>query len=302
MGYNEGKSQRETGRTFGIPQSTTRSISKKFEQHGDIEAQRRCSQKLPGLTPEMTERIRSLIEDNNLYIINQRIQITGVDVNPYTMKIIRTITEMRNDPEVKKEGKLFAEWYKKDFPIKEYIGIYSYIDQDSNLTTIWAINGINFVKSEAVVGSVVDHTVYQKFLAKLKGLLGQEENSVRWDCAIEGMDNLIRRTSDACLNTDVTNLPKLIFSQVKKYKLSIYHSLGTTEQTFPAESSHGGHVNEDLLMKTKNLEINGIIKCPFTFSWHYNTVKLLFTNLEVQPKGTVCIGPAWSLTIRELEN
>ncbi|KII60246.1 hypothetical protein RF11_05677 [Thelohanellus kitauei] len=114
----------------------------------------------------------------------------------------RPLTMLRNDPTVKSEGKSFVEWYQSMTPQYQHNNII-YIDESPfnlhmfrshgwalvgethnpviptsrgpNVSMILALNSINIIYYEAIVGLGVNSSIFNEFLTEIRKTLGTEQ-------------------------------------------------------------------------------------------------------------------------------
>ena len=212
----EGKSYRETARRYDISERSVRRIIKSYVVNGEINANSRGGARASLLNENIERQIRRLMDDNNIYNCGDIKDICGLsfDISTvwrwikrlgYTYKMVRTIPEMRNDPVVKAERKEYVQWYMS-LPIHVRYRNIIYIDESPfnlhmvrshgyamrghtpnqtilnsrgyNVTMILAVNYINLIHSEAIVGSGVNTEIFQGFLTSVKDILGTEEEFI----------------------------------------------------------------------------------------------------------------------------
>lgn len=211
---NEGKKKIETSRLLNIPESTIRRIVNNYIDHGKIEANKRGGYKPSKLTENIKNTLVSLINDDNLYTVSDLIDKIEVDVSVSTVwrwlkklnfswKLVRPINPMRNNPAVKLERMEYANWmmaipfyqrYRNIIFIDESpfnlqmirshawqkVGVTPNpmipVSKGPNITMILAINCVNIVHSEAIVGVGVNSELFCTFLNSLKNVLGTDES------------------------------------------------------------------------------------------------------------------------------
>ncbi|KII64613.1 Transposon Tf2-6 polyprotein [Thelohanellus kitauei] len=209
----EGQQVASVSRILDIPRTTIHTALKKIQPDGTIVESRRGGTTVTKLTPEIERQITQLINDNCTMTTSDIIEKIGITVNETTVwrwlkklnfswKMTRPVAVLRNDPTVKSERKSFVEWYQSMTPEYQRNNII-YIDESPfnlqmfrshgwalvgetpnpviptsrgpNVSMILALNSVNIVHCEAIVGRGVNSTILNEFLTKIRETLGTEQ-------------------------------------------------------------------------------------------------------------------------------
>lgn len=211
-----GESNREVARSLEINEKTVRRIISRYNTTGETTPLRRGGDRKSLLSNEIAEQIVGLMNDNFAYNLGDIKRILNVNVSiatiwrwlkklNYTYKLIRTIPQSRNCTEVKLERKNYVEWYL-NIPLHKRYRNVIYVDESPfnlhmirnhgyslagttpnlivgnsrgpNISMILAVNCINIIKADAVVGSGVNAETFQSFLLNLVEILGTDEEFI----------------------------------------------------------------------------------------------------------------------------
>lgn len=208
-----GRSQTEVAKLFGIPRSTVKSMVRKFDQSGEIKCGIRGGSRIAVFSQELEHQIMDLVNDNQTITLNEFKTKLNLSVSLTTIwrwlksmnitwKMTRPITEQRNSVEVIRERLNYVRWYNSLNPVFRLRNLI-FIDESPfnlnmfrshswaikgrtpnpivrnsrgpNVTMMLAISCQNIIHCEAISSSV-DGTIFRSFLTSLRTILGDEED------------------------------------------------------------------------------------------------------------------------------
>ncbi len=212
---DKGKCQKDVSEDLGIPRSTLSDLVKRYRATNSSTRSIRGGSRYTVFTNEIKDNLIKLMEDDCTLTIQCIIEKLGITVHistvwkwikrlNYTYKIVRPVPISRNIPPVKQERKLYAEWYT-GIPIEVRYRNIIFVDESpfslhmmrnrgralrgktpnitipnskgSNVTMILAVNALNVISCEAVLGSV-NGNIFQAFLAALPDILDDDDEYI----------------------------------------------------------------------------------------------------------------------------
>ena len=207
---HKGKSQAETARNLSVPKSTVSDIIKAYHDEGRSSKASKGGSKTQILSDVVKGEILQLINDDCTITLQSIVEKLNLAVHRSTLwrwlkalnitfKMTRSIPKSRNSHDVKVERERYANWYA-NLPLDTRYKNLVFIDESPfslhllrshgrslagttpnsvvqnsrgrNVTMILAVNALNVISCEAILGSV-NHVIFQEFLNKLKNILGE---------------------------------------------------------------------------------------------------------------------------------
>lgn len=270
----QGESISDAMRSFNLPRTTIYDIVKKHRETGEINKSSKGGAINVKLTEQLKTSLINIMNDNtSKSILDVKIEL-AIDVNVttvwrwvkklgYTFKMTRPIPSRRNDEDVKAERKLYVRWYNA-VPFKMRYSNLIFIDESPfhlhmmrshswakrgvtpnpilapskghNVTMILALNASNILYSEAVY-TTVNANIYQEFLAKVAGVLGEGDFTIVMDNAPihhgnkDFYDNYAFEIKYLPAYSPFLNPCEEVFSQLKHYVRKQGTILGTRDLT-----------------------------------------------------------------------